>query len=62
MVFGLQDRPYTASERPWWGPHVGLFDVAGHPKPAWNTFVSFTGGRPGGRLPSVVRTGRRAQP
>jgi hypothetical protein len=55
IVFGLQDRPYGAAERPWWGPRVGLFDVAGHPKPAWNTFVRLAGGRPGGRLRRVAR-------
>lgn len=53
MIFGLQDRAYLATERPWWGPRVGLFDVAGRPKPGWRTFVGFTGGRAGGRLPSV---------
>ena len=58
IVFGLQDRPYAPTERPWWGPRVGLFDLAGRPKPAWSTFVGFTGGRPGGRLPSVIG-GRR---
>jgi hypothetical protein len=57
VVFGLQDRPYGATERPWWGPRVGLFDLAGHPKPAWRTFVGFTGGQPGGRLPRLA--GRR---
>jgi polysaccharide biosynthesis protein PslG len=51
VLFGLQDRAYRPNEAPWWGPRVGLFDVAGHPKPAWRTFVGFTGGRPGGRLP-----------
>jgi hypothetical protein len=54
ILFGLQDRPYARSEKPWWGPRVGLFDLAGRPKPAWGTFVGFTGGRPGGRLRSVV--------
>jgi len=58
MVFGLQDRAYLATERPWWGPRVGLFDLAGRPKPAWRTFVGITGGRPGGRLRSVVRPPR----
>jgi hypothetical protein len=58
VVFGLQDRPYTAFERPWWGPRVGLFDLAGRPKPAWRTFVAFAGGRRGGRLRSVVPTPR----
>jgi hypothetical protein len=61
VVFGLQDRPYAASERPWWGPRVGLFDLTGRPKPAWQTFVAFTGGRRGGRLRSVVRP-RRSTP
>jgi hypothetical protein len=55
IVFGLQDRAYDPSEKPWWGPRVGLFDIAGRPKPAWATFVRFTGGRPGGRLRSVAR-------
>lgn len=50
MVFSLQDRPYSPAERPWWGPRTGLFDLAGRPKPAWDAFVSFTGGRQGGRL------------
>jgi hypothetical protein len=54
MLFGLQDRAYHATETPWWGPRVGLFDTAGYPKPAWRTFVGFTGGQPGGRLPSVA--------
>ena len=54
VVVGLQDRAYAPSERPWWGPRIGLFDVTGRPKPAWATFVGFTGGRPGGRLRSVV--------
>lgn len=58
IVFGLQDRPYLPTEKPWWGPRVGLFDVRGRPKPAWTTFVRFTGGRSGGRLPSVVRAAR----
>ena len=57
IVYGLQDRAYGATERPWWGPRVGLFDMAGWPKPAWRTFVGFTGGRPGGRLRAVA--GRR---
>lgn len=47
----LQDRGYLPAEAPWWGPSVGLFDQAGSPKPAWNAFLRFTGGRPGGRLP-----------
>jgi len=55
-LFGLQDRSYRANEEPWWGPRTGLFDVAGRPKPAWRTFVGFTGGRPGGRLRSVARS------
>jgi hypothetical protein len=54
IVFGLQDRSYVASEVPWWGPRVGLFDLAGRPKPAWSTFLGFTGGRRGGRLRSVT--------
>ena len=61
IVFGLQDRPYAPNERPWWGPRVGLFDLAGRSKPAWKTFAGFTGGRPGGRLPSVVVRGRRSR-
>jgi hypothetical protein len=55
IVFALQDRAYGPSERPWWGARTGLFDLAGRPKPAWRTFVRFTGGRPGGRLRSVAR-------
>ena len=62
ILYGLQDRPYAATERPWWGPRVGLFDVAGRPKPAWRTFVRFTGGRPGGRLRSVAGRGRGTPP
>jgi hypothetical protein len=53
IFFGLQDRAYPAKEKPWWGPRVGLFDMAGNAKPAWRTFVGFTGGRPGGRLRRV---------
>ena len=53
VFFGLQDRAYIATEKPWWGPRVGLFDPAGRPKPAWRTFVGFPGGRPGGRLGGV---------
>ena len=62
FVYGLQDRPYAASEKPWWGPRVGLFDVTGRPKPAWRTFADYTGGRSGGRLPSVVRRARDVLP
>lgn len=62
MIFSLQDRAYAASERPWWGPRTGLFDVHGRPKPAWRTFVGFTGGRPGGRLRSVTGRGRGTGP
>ena len=54
ILFGLQDRAYRPAERPWWGPSVGLFDVAGRPKPAWRTFVGVTGGRAGGRLRNVA--------
>ena len=50
IFISLQDRPYVAAEKPWWGPRVGLFDLTGRPKPAWRTFVGFTGGRPGGRV------------
>ena len=57
-VFSLQDRPYLDSEKPWWGPRTGLFDMAGRPKPAWRAFVGFTGGRPGGRLPRTGGPGR----
>jgi len=53
ILYGLQDRAYVATEKPWWGPRVGLFDMAGRPKPAWRTFVGITGGRPGGRLRGV---------
>ena len=62
IVFGLQDRAYVDTEKPWWGPRVGLFDMAGRPKPAWHTFVRFTGGRRGGRLPSVAESARDATP
>ena len=55
IFISLQDRQYGDSEKPWWGPRVGLFDLAGSPKPAWRTFVGFTGGRPGGRLPRADR-------
>jgi len=58
IVFGLQDRPYRSDATRWWGPRVGLFGIAGHPKPAWRTFVGFTGGRAGGRLPRVTARGR----
>ena len=51
--FGLQDRAYGLTEKPWWGPRVGLFDVDGKPKPGWGTFVGFTGGQAGGRLRAV---------
>lgn len=53
VLFGLQDRAYVATETRWWGPRVGLFDLGGHPKPAWGTFVGVTGGRAGGRLSRV---------
>jgi hypothetical protein len=53
----LQDRAYLPAEAPWWGPSAGLFDRAGSPKPAWNAFVGFTGGRPGGRLPRIEGVG-----
>ena len=53
-LYGLQDRAYLSTERPWWGPRVGLFDMAGKPKPAWRTFAGFTGGRSGGRLPRAA--------
>jgi len=62
ILYGLQDRAYGPTEKPWWGPRVGLFDMAGNPKPAWRTFVGFTGGRPGGRLRSVTGRGRGARP
>ena len=62
IVFGLQDRSFGAREAPWWGPRVGLFDLAGRPKPAWNAFVRFTGGRPGGHLRSVVVPTRGTAP
>jgi hypothetical protein len=62
ILLGLQDRMYVEGESRWWGPRVGLFDVAGHPKPAWRTFVGITGGQPGGRLRSVVGPVRRAVP
>lgn len=62
ILFGLQDRAYAASERPWWGPRVGLFDLAGRPKPAWRAFVGLTNGRPGGRLRSVAGPPRSARP
>lgn len=62
IVFNLQDRAYGPTERPWWGARTGLFDVAGRPKPAWNTFVGFTGGRPGGRLRSVPSRERVISP
>ena len=54
VLFGLQDRAYIPIETKWWGPRVGLFDLTGRPKPAWSTFVGFTGGRPGGRLRNVA--------
>jgi len=50
IFISLQDRPYGETEHRWWGPRVGLFDVAGRPKPAWRAFVGFTGGKAGGRL------------
>ena len=62
IVFNLQDRAYGRFERPWWGARTGLFDVAGRPKPAWNSFVRFTGGRPGGRLRSVPAGERGTAP
>ena len=62
IVYALQDRAYGPSERPWWGARTGLFDMAGNPKPAWRTFVGFTGGRPGGRLRSVTGRGRDTRP
>jgi len=62
ILYGLQDRAYGPTEKPWWGPRVGLFDMAGNPKPAWRTFVGFTGGRPGGRLRSVTGRGRDPRP
>ena len=58
ILFGLQDRTYREHESRWWGPRVGLFDITGRPKPAWQTFVGFTGGEPGGRLRSVAGRGR----
>ena len=60
--FGLQDRGYGAGESRWWGPRVGLFDLVGNPKPAWRTFVGFTGGRPGGHMRSVADRVRGTRP
>jgi hypothetical protein len=54
VIHALQDRAYLPTESPWWGPRVGLFDLAGRPKPAWKALVRFTGGRPGGRLRPVA--------
>ena len=53
----LQDRAYGPTERPGWGPRLGLFDMAGRSKPAWRTYVGFTGGQAEGRLRSAA--GRR---
>jgi hypothetical protein len=50
--FSFRDRTLGHGERDWWAPHTGLFDVAGHAKPAWHAFTSLTGGNPGaGQLP-----------
>lgn len=64
IVFGLQDRRYGPTEKPWWGPRVGLFTVYGRPKPGWNAFVRIAGGQSGGRLRSVTlgAEARRARP
>jgi hypothetical protein len=45
-LFCLQDRRLRRGEHDWFGPHAGLFDLAGRPKPAWRTLSAFTGAGP----------------
>lgn len=41
--------------------HMGLFDLHGYPKPAWEAFARVAGGSPGeGELPEYDRTGKVA--
>jgi exo-beta-1,3-glucanase (GH17 family) len=41
IVFSFQDRSLRPGELDWWGPHTGLFDVTGKPKPAWAQFKKY---------------------
>ncbi|MBV9213724.1 MAG: hypothetical protein JOZ25_08780 [Actinobacteria bacterium] len=45
--FSWRDHPLDQGEADWWGPHTGLFDLKGKPKPAWNEYVKVAGGKAG---------------
>jgi hypothetical protein len=52
-LFCLQDRPLRPGERDWFGPHAGLFTLAGRPKPAWAAVAAVAGGSAEGQLDPV---------
>ena len=52
-VFSLQDRRTRPDEPDWFGPHTGLFDLHGRPKPAWKALAAELGGSGTARLPAV---------
>lgn len=54
MWFSWRDRPPRRGERNWWAINTGLFDRGGLPKPAWLSYVKFTGGIPALTVPLSV--------
>jgi hypothetical protein len=54
-LFSLQDRRTRAGESDWFGPHTGLFDLQGRPKPAWKALAADLGGSGHARLEPVPR-------
>ena len=54
-LFSLQDRHTRPGESDWFGPHTGLFDLQGRPKPAWQALAADLGGSSTARLEPVPR-------
>ena len=52
-LFSLQDRRTRPGEKSWFGPHTGLFDLQGRPKPAWGALAAELGGTGTARLPAA---------
>jgi hypothetical protein len=58
-LFSLQDRRTRPGETDWFGPHTGLFDLQGRPKPAWTALAAELGGSGTARLAAVPHTPTR---
>lgn len=59
--YSFRDRVPPPGRDGQWSFHTGLFYTDGEPKPAWQKFVSFTGGESGGDEPLTPLAGASAQ-